>query len=100
MENNKQKTTNVVRNCKDGGDTHISTHLRVGVVGAMVLGKLPVLGRPTILIMVWQGPTVLAVGVGRGGVIGTFFSPLSFLPFFSLSGRRSYIDLNTVSKGH
>ena len=30
--------------------------------GAMVLGKLPVSGRPTILITV--GPTALAVGAG------------------------------------
>ena len=32
----------------------------------MVLGKLPVPGRPTISIIVGQGPTVLAVGVGGG----------------------------------
>ena len=32
--------------------------------GAMVLGKLPVPGRPTIWISVGQGPTVLAVGAG------------------------------------
>ena len=30
----------------------------------MVLGKLPVPGRPTILITVGQGPTALAVGAG------------------------------------
>ena len=30
--------------------------------GAKVLGKLPVPGRPTILITVGQGPTALAVG--------------------------------------
>ena len=34
--------------------------------GAMVLGKLPVPGRPTILIRVGQGPTALAVGAGWG----------------------------------
>ena len=34
----------------------------------MVLGKLPVLGRPTILITVGQGPIALAVGVGGGGL--------------------------------
>ena len=34
--------------------------------GAMVLGKLPVPGRPTIWIIVGQGPTALAVGVGGG----------------------------------
>ena len=34
--------------------------------GAMVLGKLPVPGRPTIWITVGQGPTALAAGAGRG----------------------------------
>ena len=34
--------------------------------GAMVLGKLSVLGRPTILITVGQGPIALAVGAGGG----------------------------------
>ena len=38
----------------------------------MVLGKLPVPGRPTILITVGQGPTELAVCAG-GGVVWTFF---------------------------
>ena len=47
--------------------------------GAMVLGKLPVPGRPTIWITVGQGPTALAVG---GGGLDIFtliylFSPLS-----------------------
>ena len=47
----------------------------------MVLGKLPVLGRPTILITVGQGPIALAVGAG-GGCLDSFtllcpFSPLS-----------------------
>ena len=32
----------------------------------MVLGKLPVPGRPTILITVGQGPIALAVGAGGG----------------------------------
>ena len=36
--------------------------------GAMVLGKLPVLGRPTIFITVGQGPIALAVGAGGGGL--------------------------------
>ena len=35
--------------------------------GAMVLGKLPVPGRPTILITVGQGPIALAVGTCTGG---------------------------------
>ena len=52
--------------------------------GAMVLGKLPVPGRPTIWIIVGQGPIALAVGAG-GGLFGHFYSPLSFLFSFSLS---------------
>ena len=36
----------------------------------MVLGKLPVPGRPIILITVGQGP--IAVAVGAGGVVWTF----------------------------
>ena len=47
----------------------------------MVLGKLPVPGRPTILITKVQGPTALAVGAGGGCLdICTLiypFSPLS-----------------------
>ena len=52
--------------------------------GAMVLGKLPVPGRPTIWMRVGQGPIALAVGAG-GGLFGHFYSPLSFLSSFSLS---------------
>ena len=52
--------------------------------GAMVLGKLPVPGRPTIWMIVGQGPIALALGAG-GGLFGHFYSPLSFLSFFSLS---------------
>ena len=37
----------------------------------MVLGKLPVPGRPTIWIIVGQGPIVLAVGAG-GGLLDIF----------------------------
>ena len=48
---------------------------------AMVLGKLPVPGRPTIWITVGQGPTALAVGAG-GGALWTFL--LSSI-LFSLS---------------
>ena len=50
----------------------------------MVLGKLPVPGRPTIWIIVGQGPTTLAVGAG-GGCLDFFFSRLSFLFSYSLS---------------
>ena len=49
-----------------------------------MLGKLPVPGRPTILITVGQGPIALAVGAGGGGLY-IFYSPLSFLSSFSLS---------------
>ena len=47
----------------------------------MVLGKLPVPGRPTIWFTVGQGPTALTVGAG-GGCLDIFtliypFSPLS-----------------------
>ena len=52
--------------------------------GVKVLGKLPVPGRPTIWIIVGQGPIALAVGAG-GGLFGHFYSPLSFLSSFSLS---------------
>ena len=67
----------------------------------MVLGKLPVPGRPTIWIIVGQGPTALAVGVcvGGGGLFGHFYSPLSLPLFLPLSGRRPDIDSNIVSKG-
>ena len=36
--------------------------------GALVLGKLPVPGSSTIWMIVGQGPTVLAVGAGGGGL--------------------------------
>ena len=48
---------------------------------AKVLGKLPVPGRPTILITVGQGPTALAVGAG-GGCLDIF---TLICPFSSLS---------------
>ena len=49
---------------------------------AIVLGKLPEPGRPTIWITVGQGPTALAVGAG--GVSLTFLIS-SILSSFSLS---------------
>ena len=50
----------------------------------MALSKPPVPGRPTISVILGQGPIALAVGAG--GVVWTFFySPLSFLSYFSLS---------------
>ena len=47
----------------------------------MVLGKLPVPGRPTTWIIVRQGPTALAVGAG-GGCLDIF---TLIYPFFPLS---------------
>ena len=47
----------------------------------MVLGKLPVSGRPTICMTVGQGPTALAVSAG-GGCLDIF---ALIYPFFPLS---------------
>ena len=49
----------------------------------MVLGKLPVPGRPTIWIIAGQGPTVLAVGAGGGCL--EFFSLIYHLSFLTPS---------------
>ena len=47
----------------------------------MVLGKLPVPGRPTIWMIVGQGPTALAVGAGEGCLdISTLISLYSPMP--------------------
>ena len=52
-------------------------------VGATVLGKLPLPRRPTIWMIVGQGPIALAVGAGGGSFdIFTLFYPFSS---FSLS---------------
>ena len=50
----------------------------------MVLGKLPVPGRPTMWITVRQGPTALAVGAG-GGCFGIF---ILIYPFSSWETAR------------
>ena len=47
--------------------------------GAKVLGKLPVLGHPTIWITVGQGPIALAVGGGGLEIFTLIY------PFFPLS---------------
>ena len=52
----------------------------------MVLGKLRVPGRPTIWVIVGQGPIALAVGAG--GVLWTFFLS-SILPSLSPSLRET-----------
>ena len=57
----------------------------------MVLGKRPVPGRPTLWMIVRQGPIAPTVGAGGGGLFG-YFTSLSFLSSFSLSGRRPDID--------
>ena len=64
----------------------------------MVVGKLPVPGRPTIWMVGGQGPIALAVGAG-GGCFDILLSSVYSLLFLPLSGRRSDIDSNTVSKG-
>ena len=51
-----------------------------------------------IWIIVGQGPIALAVGAG-GGVCTFFLSSVTSLFFLPLSGRRPDIDKNTVSKG-
>ena len=50
----------------------------------MVLGKLPVPGRPTIWITVGQGAYCARSRCGWG-LFGHFYSHLSFLSSFSLS---------------
>ena len=67
-------------------DVYIPNHLRCfrgWSGGAMVLGKLPVPGRPTIWMIVWQGPIALAVGAG-GGCLDILLSCILFFSSFSL----------------
>ena len=57
----------------------------------MVLGKVPVQGRPTFWITVGQGPIALAVDAGGVGVVWTFL--LSFiLSFLFLPGVVGWCD--------
>ena len=58
---------------------------------AMVLGKIPVPGRPTIRMIVGQGPIALAV-VSVGGLFGHFYTPIFSLLFLPLFRRRPDID--------
>ena len=68
--------------CFDCSQRLYPQHLLLGWSGgAMVLGKLPVPGRPTILTTVGQGPIALAVGAGGGGL--DIFTLI--YPFFSFS---------------
>ena len=59
----------------------------------MVLGKLPVPGRPTNLDKCTARAFAFAVGAGGGGGVWTFFlSSIFSLLFLPLSGRRPDID--------
>ena len=53
--------------------------------GAIVLGKLPGPGRPTIWMTVGQGPTAFAVGADGGCLDFFFYSSRSFLSSVSVS---------------
>ena len=55
------------------------------ICGAMVLGKLPVPGRPANLDHSRSRASALAVDTGGGGLEHFFFSHLSFLFFLPLS---------------
>ena len=57
----------------------------------MVLGKLSVLGRPTVWMIVGQGPIALAVGAG-GGCLDIFTLLYPFSHLLPLSGGRPDID--------
>ena len=59
--------------------------------GAMVLGKLPVPGRPTILMVVGQGPIALVVDA-CGGYLDILLSSILSLLFLPLFGKRPDID--------
>ena len=64
----------------------------------MVLGKLPVQGRPTIWITVGQGPSVLAVGADRGCLdIFTLIYPFS--PLFPSLWETARYRLKYCLKG-
>ena len=61
-----------------------------------MLGKLPMLGRRAVWVVVSQGPTALAVGAGGGCL--DFYAPVFHFSSFFLSGRRPDIDSNSVSR--
>ena len=67
------------------------TYFGAGCVNFGSSGKLPVPGRPTIWMIVGQGPIALAVGAG-GGCLDIFLSTISSFLFLPLSGRRPDID--------
>ena len=65
--------------------------------GAMVQGKFQVPGRPTIWILVGQGPSALAVDAG-GGCLDIFFSRLSLFFSFSVSLGDGLIQTEILSQ--
>ena len=64
----------------------------------MALGKLPVPGRPTIWIVVGQGPIVLAVGAG-GGCLDIFTLLYPFSPLFPSLWETARYRLKYCLKG-
>ena len=56
----------------------------------MVLGKFPVPGRPTIWMIVGQGPVALAVGAGRSySFLSSFSIPLGVVGWCDGAGLTS-----------
>ena len=78
--------------------SHWSHVVRRWSGGVMVLGKLSVPERPTNLDISMARAYCACSRCGLG-LFGHFFSRLSFLFSFSLSGRWVDIDCNTVIKG-
>ena len=73
-----------IKECAENKDCNSTSKRNLGWSdGAMVLGKLPVPGRPTILITVGHGPIALAVGAGGGGL--DIFTLIYLFSSFSLS---------------
>ena len=64
----------------------------------MVLGKLPVPGRPTIWMIVGQGPIVLAVGAG-GGCSDIFTLVYLFFPLSPFLWETARYRLKYCLKG-
>ena len=64
----------------------------------MMLGKLPVPGRPTIWITVGQGPTALAVGAG-GDCLDIIFLIYPFSPLSSSLWETARYRLKYCLKG-
>ena len=60
--------------------------------GAMVLGKLTMLGHPSNWLIVRQGPTALAVGAGWSCLTFFTFIYIFSFPFLPLFGRRPNVD--------